>query len=38
MLQEKGVWQYVRIADLFWRLFEMTGSITFYLLYKRLSE
>jgi len=26
------------MADLFWRLFEITGSITFYLLYKKLSD
>ncbi|MDP2873481.1 MAG: YqzL family protein [Bacillota bacterium] len=26
------------MADIFWRLFEITGSITAYLLYKKLSE
>jgi len=34
----KGCGQSVRMADVFWRLFEITGSITAYLMYKKLSE
>jgi len=28
----------VRVAELFWRLFQITGSINAYLIYKRLTE
>jgi len=28
----------VRVAELFWRLFQITGSINAYLLYRRLTD